>query len=322
MNNLITDVDGVKVGNYTDLKNLTGCTVILLPKNTIGSCDIRGGAPGSRELALLSPEKHVENINAIFLTGGSAFGLDATAGVMQFLSKKNIGYQTPWVTIPIVPAAVIFDYNFRKSKIYPNPKNGLTACKNASKNYSLGNVGAGTGATIGKWNGSEFAMKGGLGSASKKIGDLIVGAIAIVNSVGDILDENGKVLAGAISKNKFLGKAERDNCFYNKEVLQKKGNTTLVVVATNAILTKVETNIVANRMHNGFARAIQPVHTSFDGDISFAMATNNINSSVDLVAELSAEVTASAIRSAVLNAKSLNGFLGLKNNPHKIKPKF
>lgn len=312
MNNLLTDIDGVKVGNYTDVKNGTGCTVILLPSNTIGSCDVRGGAPGSRETALLAPDKHVQEINAILLTGGSAFGLDAAAGVMKYLQEKNIGYETPWIRIPIVPAAVIFDYNIRDSKIFPIAENAYYASTTAAKKYSSGSVGAGTGASVGKWNGVQFAMKGGIGSSSKKVGKLSVAALAVVNAVGDILNEDGTILAGALNKNKFLGKKKRENCFFDKELLQTNSNTTLVVLVSNAKLTKTETNIVAQRMHNGFARSISPVHTSFDGDISFALSTNKIKATVDMVAEIGIEVTANAIRSAVKNAISLFGIPSLK----------
>lgn len=308
---MITDVPGILVGHYTDEKALTGCTVILCPPTTVASCDVRGSAPGSRELALLAPDKQMQEVHAILLTGGSAFGLGAANGVMQYLRERNIGYQTPWALVPIVPSAVIFDLNVGDSKIFPTQENAYIACRNASSTFEQGNVGAGTGATIGKWNGLQSAMKGGIGSASVKSGDVIVGAIAVVNAVGDVVNNDGSILAGAQEKGKFLGVKGRLQSFQNERNLMRNTNTTLVAVATNVRLSKVDVNRIAQRAHDGIARAVVPSHTTFDGDTTFALSAGNISAPIDLVAEMGAEVTAEAIRSAVKHARTTADIQGL-----------
>jgi L-aminopeptidase/D-esterase-like protein len=302
---MITDVPGILVGHYTDAKALTGCTVILCPPKTIASCDVRGSAPGSRELALLAPDKQVHEIHAILLTGGSAFGLAAPNGVMQFLVEKNIGYKTPWALVPIVPSAVIYDLNVGDSKIFPTPENAYQACKDASTNFEEGNVGAGTGATVGKWNGLPTAMKGGVGTSSVKFGGVTVGALAVVNAVGDIAAQDGTILAGALLNGKFLGNEGRLRSLQDEGMASRNINTTLVVVATNARLSKVDCNRVAQRAHDGMARSIVPSHTTFDGDTTFALSAGATVASIDLVAEMGAEATALAIRAAVRHSKPL-----------------
>src|SRR5512139_3755088 len=201
----LTSVPGFKVGHYTDPGNMTGCTVILCPPDTRASAEVRGNSPGSRELALLAPEKSMQEVHAILLTGGSAFGLAAADGVMQWLSEHDRGYQTPWVKVPIVPAAVVFDLNVGSSAVRPGPAEGRKSCDAAtSDRVEEGNVGAGTGATVGKWAGMETWMKGGIGTAARKVGSLTVAALAVVNAVGDVLGENGAILAGARKKGRFL----------------------------------------------------------------------------------------------------------------------
>ena len=293
---------GFKIGHYTDVESKTGCTVILAPKNSVASGEIRGSAPGTRDTALLSPEKQVVEANAILLTGGSAFGLGAANGVQKYLSEKKIGYETPWNLIPIVPTAVIFDYNIGSNKIFPTEKNAYDACKSSSNNFLVGRVGAATGATVGKWNGIETAMYGGFGFARTIFKDLIVEVYAVVNSVGDVVDEQNKIIAGAIKNGKFLGEKGRWQNFHTERALLRNSNTTLVVVTTNAKLNKVDTFKVSQRAHNGIARAIHPSHTSFDGDATFAICTQKIKVSMDLVAEIGAETTAAAIRASVRNS--------------------
>lgn len=309
---MITAVPGFKVGHYTDLQGLTGCTVILCPSNTRASCEVRGNSPGSRELALLAPERSMQEIHAILLTGGSAFGLAAADGVMQWLEEHSIGYQTPWAKVPIVPAAVVFDLNVGSNTLRPDPLTGYKACGNATeKTFEEGNVGAGTGTTVGKWRGMEYWMKGGVGSASVSLNGLSLGALAVVNSVGDVIDANGKVLAGARSSDgSFFGEVEHHRPLARGNVLEE-ANTTLVVVATNAALSKLELFRVAQRMHDGMARAIIPAHTSYDGDVSFALSCGQVKADLDLVAELSAQITAEAIRRGVKAAKSVGGIRGL-----------
>lgn len=309
---MATAIDGFRVGHFTNLDSLTGCTVILCPPKTKASCEVRGSSPGSRELALLAPEKKVEEIHAILITGGSAYGLAAADGVMQWLEENNVGYQTPWAKVPLVPSAVIFDLNVGARDVRPDAKAGYQACINASAaNADEGNVGVGTGATVGKWKSIEYCMKGGVGVASETLGDLVVSCLVVVNAVGDVIDQTGKVLAGARSADgHFYGDTDPRRPFARGSVLQKT-NTTIATVVTNADFTKVELFRISQRMHDGFARAIIPVHTSFDGDISFALSSGSVRADLDLVAEIAASTTAEAIRRAVLAAKSVHGILGL-----------
>ena len=302
---------GFSIGHWTDEEALTGCTVILCPTATVGGCDVRGSSPGSRELALLASEKTMNEVHAVLLTGGSAFGLAAADGVMEYLEEHNIGYKTPWARVPIVPGAVIFDLNIGSKSIRPTGTSGYQACVDARRDaVGEGNVGAGTGATVGKWAGVELRMKGGLGIAHAKRDRLTVAAIAVVNAVGDVIDETGAILAGARDGNKRWV-AERDPYRTFARVSGPLlSNTTLVAIMTNARLTKVEANRLAQRGHDGMARAIKPVHTSFDGDVVFGLASGEVEEGFDLVAEMGADVTAQAIRRAVQMAKSVDGAPG------------
>ena len=309
---MLTSVPGFKVGHYTDAGALTGCTVVLCPPKTRASCEVRGASPGSRELALLAPDKTMQEVHAILLSGGSAFGLAAADGVMRYLADHNIGYDTPWVKVPIVPAAVVFDLNVGENSVRPDAASGYEACKNATSGIlPEGNVGAGTGTTVGKWKGMEFWMKGGFGSSSQSVDDLVVGVAAVVNSVGDIIGENGRVLAGSRSiEGKFYGDIDPHRVFARGKVFERT-NTTLVVAATNADLSKVELHRICQRMHDGMARAVQPVHTSYDGDVTFALSWGSVRADVDMVAEVAARLTADSIRRAVRAAKSVQGLPGL-----------
>jgi len=303
---MITDVPGILVGHYTNRIALTGCTVILCPPKTIASCEVRGSAPGSRELALLAPEKQMQEIHAILLTGGSAFGLGAANGVMKYLAENKMGYQTPWALVPIVPSAVIFDLNVGDSTIFPTQDDAYHAGANASVEVEQGNVGAGTGATVGKWHGLDSAMKGGVGTSSIKVGEVVVGALAVVNAVGDVIGGEGNILAGAQHNGKFFGSENRLNSLQNESMLLRNINTTLVIVATNVRLSKVDCYRVAQRAHDGMARAIVPSHTTFDGDTTFALSAGKISAPIDLVAEMGAEATAESIRAAVKNSTPIS----------------
>ena len=296
---MITDVPGILVGHYTEKMRMTGCTVILCPPKTVASCDVRGSSPGSRDLALLRPEKQMQEIHAILLTGGSAYGLGAANGVMKFLAERKIGYQTPWTLVPIVPSAVIFDMNVGEFEAFPTAENAYEACEAASTQVDQGNVGGGTGATVGKWSGQENAMKGGIGSSSIREGKVVVGALAVVNAVGDIIEADGKILAGAARDGKYLGEETRLKAFREEKLLLRNINTTLVVVATNVRLSKVDCYRMAERAHDGMARAIVPSHTTFDGDTTFALSAGDLHVPVDLVAEMGAQATAESIRAAV-----------------------
>jgi L-aminopeptidase/D-esterase-like protein len=273
---------------------------------------VRGSSPGSRELALLAPEKKMDEIHAILLTGGSAYGLVAADGVMKWLEEHGIGYQTPWARVPLVPAAVLFDLNVGRSDIRPDADAGYQACQNASgAELAEGNAGAGTGATVGKWKGLEYCMKGGIGSTSTTAGDLVIGCIAVVNAVGDIVDKSGKIIAGARSKEGiFFGEVDEHKTFARGKVLEQT-NTTLAIVATNAEFDKTQLFRISQRMHDGFARAVNPVHTSYDGDVSFALSCGSVRADLDFVSEIAASIVAESIRRAVRAARSIHSIPGL-----------
>lgn len=312
----LTDVNGIKVGHYTSSVRPTGCTVILAEPAATAGVDIRGGAPGSRETALLNPLNTVPTVHAIALAGGSAFGLDVASGVTRFLEERGIGFDVRVARVPIVPSAIIFDLQLGDSRIRPTAEDGYQAAQSAvAGHYELGNVGAGAGATVGKLFGPHRAMRGGLGSASVKIGSLVVAALAVVNAGGDIIDpDSGKLIAGARSEDgrsltgiiAALRAGARPGVFAPPDNNGALTNTTLGVVATNACLTKTEATKVAQMAHDGLARAINPVHTPFDGDTVFALATNELSGPSDLttIGALAADTLARAIVGGVLSATS------------------
>ena len=306
----IVDVPGVKVGQVQDDKALTGCTVIVLEKGSACGVDVRGSAPGTRETDLLNPINQVQEVNAVVLTGGSAYGLDAASGVMRYMEEQGLGYNVGVGVVPIIPAAVIFDLSLGSAKVRPDQKMGYEAAKIASKGpVQQGNFGAGTGATVGKMAGMKRAMKGGLGSASRRLPNgLVVGAIVAVNAVGEVrLPTTGEILAGARGED---GKI-RDSLSWMIDAstppVPAGTNTTIAVVASNANLNKVQANKVAQMAHNGLARTIHPVHTMSDGDTIFAIATGGVDASVNLVGTLCVEVLAEAVVNAILAAKSAGG---------------
>lgn len=303
-------LSGVKVGHYTDEDAITGCTVILLPKEgAVCGVDVRGGAPGTRETDLLDPTCMVERVNAICISGGSAFGLAAADGVMKYLEEKNIGFETPNGKVPIVPTAILFDLNIGNNKIRPGKEEGYKACQNASSlGFEVGSVGAGTGATVGKVFGNSFMMKSGVGRAILNLsGGIEIFALAVVNSFGDIINENGSILAGAYhSKEGFLN--SKSVILEGREIKSEFGeSTTIVVIITNVILDKASATKVAQMAHDGLARAISPVHTEYDGDITFALSIGKKKAPIVVIGTAVAEATAKAIRNAVMEAKSLGG---------------
>jgi L-aminopeptidase/D-esterase-like protein len=313
LNNTLTDVPGILVGHQTHLEGATGCTVIICPSGTVGGVDQRGGAPGTRETDLLRPMHLVEHVNAVVLSGGSAYGLATADGVMRYLEEKGIGYDSrAGFRVPIVPAAIVFDLALGEPGIRPDAAMGYAACTVASADpVSQGTVGAGTGCRIGSMMGNDFATKGGLGSASIDLGDgLIVAALMVVNAVGDILDEEGRIIAGLRQPpdgSSFMGML---NVFKNMARMvdtSPSENTVIGVVATNARLTKEETNKVAQMAHDGLARAIRPAHTMFDGDTIFALSTGQIPANVNAIGAYAAEAVAQAIWNAVRAATSLGG---------------
>jgi L-aminopeptidase/D-esterase-like protein len=303
-----------KIGHYTDKKNITGCSVILCPPDTIASCYISGSAPGSREIALLDPVRKIRAIHALLLTGGSAFGLNAAAGVVQYLEEKGIGYETHFGIVPIVPAAVIYDLNIGDSKIRPNAENAYEACQNAIGDLNLqGSIGAGTGATVGKWSGIPNAMKGGLGISTIDFGETFITAVSVVNSVGDIVDETGKIVAGAIDDNgKLIAEGDLTRRWHPPEVGFSE-NTVLSVILTNSRLSKIEANTLSKRAQNGLARAVIPASTSYDGDIIFTLASGQIKNEPDIIYELATEAVRRSIISGVQNAESLGIYPAIKD---------
>jgi L-aminopeptidase/D-esterase-like protein len=319
MYNAITDVTGIKVGHYTDIKAVTGCTAILCETGAIAGADVRGSAPGTRETDLLHPGNLVEKVQAVLLSGGSAFGLDAASGVMRYLEERGFGHETMVAKVPIVPAAILFDLNTGSSKIRPGAEEGYKACLAATdKKVPEGCVGAGTGATVGKILGIEQATKSGLGTASCKIGDdVIVAALVVVNAIGDVIDhKTGKILAGPRNEknNGFRSTVELltgSASSYTKSPLTT--NTTLGVVATNANLNKEQVNKLAQMAQDGIARAINPSHTMFDGDTIFALSLGDRTADLTTLGTAAAEVVADAIVKAVQKAETLAGIPAIRD---------
>jgi len=320
----ITEVSGIEVGHAQNDEALTGCTVVLCRKGAVAGVDVCGSAPGTRETDLLNPINLVEKVHAIVLAGGSAFGLDAASGVMRYLEEHKIGFNTGVAKVPIVPAAILYDLNLGDKNIRPDAEMGYQACLSASKDrVAEGNVGAGTGASVGKLFGNALAMKSGLGSASMDIGNrIIVGAIAAVNAWGDVI-EDGKIIAGLRSgnvgplrvggKEYFADTLKMMRTFAGRNVMRlaTKANTVIGVVATNAALTKVEATKVAQMAHDGLARTIRPAHTMLDGDTIFVLSTGNKKSDVTTIGTFAAETMAQAILRAVKTSASAGGLPGL-----------
>lgn len=310
-NGTLTDVDGLLVGHAVRTERPTGCTVIVARGGATAGVDVRGAAPGTRETDLLDPLNTVQQVHAIVLSGGSAFGLDVATGVMEHLEREGIGYPVGALKVPIVPAAILFDLGIGDGRIRPDAACGREAARTASRApVAQGNVGAGAGATVGKLYGLGRAMKGGLGSASVTLpSGVVVAALVAVNARGDVIDPtNGQVVAGVRTPD---GRALADARLLIRQGLptpiRPGENTTLGVVATNARLTKTEASLVARMAHDGFARAISPVHTPSDGDTIFALATGSRSEAIDvgLIGALAADVTAQAIVNAVRHAEAL-----------------
>lgn len=317
MNGTLTDIPGIRVGHVTRADVGTGCTVVLVPPETAAGVIVQGGGPGSRELELLEPTRSVPFVNAILLTGGSAFGLAAADGVVRWLAEHGIGHTTPWAKVPIVPTAVLYDLAVGSSAHHPTSDDGYLACRNAVDDpVRGGTIGAGTGATVGKWAGLEHAMKGGVGSASASLDDGVVAAAMVVaNPIGDVWSRNtGRVLAGARREDGSGFRADGEAGFrYRLQRRQEASemNTTLCVVATNAALNKAELKILAGMAHNGLARAVRPVNTPHDGDLVFALSCGDAVGDMFSLGSAAADLVQSAIEDAVMNATSLHGFPGL-----------
>ncbi|MBX9960144.1 MAG: P1 family peptidase [Burkholderiaceae bacterium] len=308
----ITDVTGIEVGHDSDTRRPTGCTVVLARAGAVGGVDVRGAAPGTRETDLLAPGNLVQRVHAVLLAGGSAWGLDAAGGVMRWLEQQGIGLDTGHGLVPIVPAAVIFDLGVGDGRIRPDAEAGYRACAAASGQApAQGNVGAGSGALVGKLLGAERAMKGGVGTASVTAAGHTVGALIVCNAVGDVLDPaSGRLLAGARSAD---GRTLQDTRQALLQGLQARHalagkNTTIGVIATDAVLDKAQAQRLAQVAHDGLARSINPVHTQLDGDTLFALGTGTSGRPADmlLLATLAAEATARAVVNAVHAARGLS----------------
>jgi len=321
---VITEVPGVRVGHWTDPVGLTGCTVVLPPPGTVGSGEVRGGAPGTRETDLLRPGMLVREVHAVLLTGGSAFGLAAADGVMRFLEERGIGFDAGVARVPIVPAAVVFDLALGDPGARPGPREGYAACLAASAGpVEEGSVGAGTGATVAKLRGPRRQRKGGVGSAAERRGAVVVGALVVVNALGEVLDEEGKVLAGARPGPHLeqgppwpgAGQAGDGPRSEGAVDLRPGANTTLAVVATNSNLTKEEAHALAAAGHRGIAAAIRPSHTIWDGDAVFSLATGGAEAGRHELSEMAERAVATAVRRAVRAARGVAGAPGLGEAP-------
>lgn len=313
----ITEVPGVKVGNRQNLNALTGCTAILFEEGAVCGVDVRGSAPGTRETDLLDPINLVEKAHAICLCGGSAFGLDAATGVMQYLEEQGIGLDVGVAKVPIVPAAVLFDLAVGDPKVRPDKQMGYEAAAAASKEkFNTGNYGAGCGATVGKLAGMNLCMKGGIGSAELKLDNgVVIGAIVAVNAVGDIRNpESGKIIAGPYDHKTAAILDSVKLVEQNYQAAIPSGtNTTIGVIAVNANLTKAEAKKVAQMAQDGYARTIYPSHTMNDGDTIFAAATGGIKVPVDVIGALGAKVMELAILDAIYSAESISEIIAYKD---------
>ena len=313
-NRTLTAVPGLKVGHHTLSERPTGCTVVLAEAGAVAGVDVRGGAPGTRETDLLNPTNLVQQVHAIVLSGGSAFGLAAADGAIKYLEEKHIGFPYGGRVIPIVPAAILFDLSLGDASVRPGPDCGYAAARSATMDpVGEGNVGAGAGATIGKWARGDRGMKGGIGSSAIELPEgLVVGALVAVNAAGNVVDPaTGQFVAG--------GRTDDGRSIDDLRALLRRrarvppaagANTTLGVVATNASLTKVQATKLAQMAHDGYARALYPAHLTVDGDVVFALATGTRSGAVDLdqLGALAADAVAEAIVRAARAAASIPGY--------------
>jgi L-aminopeptidase/D-esterase-like protein len=308
---MITCVPGFTIGHASDFKNATGCSVILCPPGTVGSVDIRGSAAGTRQMDALMGLHIVEEVHGVLLAGGSAFGLDAAGGVMEFLEQRGRGFDVTITRVPIVPTAVIYDLSVGNCRVRPDKAMGYAACQAACPEFQgIGSLGAGTGATVGKLLGIGHAMKGGLGSTCLEgPNGLLVGALAVVNAFGDVVDPaTGEIVAGARTtpdSHEFVDTAALIRQGIVRQRFGEPSNTTIGVVATNARLTREQAQKIAQMGQNGLARTIRPVHTLFDGDIVFVLAHPEVSADLHIIGLLAQTALESAILTAVRQADGL-----------------
>ena len=309
----LTAVEGIKVGVASNPEAVTGVTVVLIEEGARAAVEVRGSAPGTRETDLLKPGRLVREIQAVVISGGSAFGLDSASGVVKYLEERCCGFAVPPSVIPIVPAAVLFDLFIGDGSVRPDAEMGYRACLDASAEAVLeGSVGAGTGATVGKIFGMSGAVKTGQGSAEMTRDSLVVAALVVVNAFGDIYKEDGSILAGP--RNPETGAMEKTiDILLKGDSTGFPGNTTLGVVATNASLDSAALGKVCELAHNGLARSIWPVHTMWDGDTIFALSRGDLEADINLVALMAAEAMAAAVRRAALSATGAGGIPALRD---------
>ena len=316
MHRALTDVAGIRIGHYTDKVAVTGCTVILCEQGAVAGVDVSGSSPGTRETDLLRPGNLVERVQAVVLSGGSAFGLDTAAGVMRYLEERGFGYETSAGKVPIVPAAIIYDLNIGDARVRPGANEGYQACLAATNGkVTEGCVGAGTGATVGKILGMERAVKSGLGTASQTItGDVVVAALVVVNAVGDVIEQGtGRILAGPRKSDGsgFLSTSELWKGEFQERV--PPFNTVIGVVATDARLDKAEANRLARVAQVGIARTINPCHTMYDGDALFALSSGEKAADLSALGAAAAEMVAEAVVRAIQKAETLAGVRAAKD---------
>ncbi len=295
-------IEGFSIGHSTDKQGMTGCTVIICEDGAVSGVDVRGGGPATRETDLLQSTKMVNGIHAVLLAGGSAYGLDAAGGVMKYLEDKKIGFDVGVGVVPIVCGASLFDLVVGDAKARPDQKMGYEACQNAGGEVAQGSVGAGTGATVGKLLGMDYAVKSGIGTYAISSGPLKIGAIVAINALGDIIDyETNEIISGLLDEDKIgfrdsfqvmVNSIEEDRNVFTE-------NTTIGCIITNAELTKAQANKIASMAHNGYAQTIRPVHTSADGDAIFVMSSGNVRVNEDALGTLAAYVMAKAVNNSV-----------------------
>lgn len=309
----IMEVGGFRVGHAQDLEAATGCTVILCDRMSPAGLDVRGGGPASRESQILNPVAAAEGINAVLLSGGSAFGLDAAGGVQRYLEQRDIGFDVGVTKVPLVSQSCLFDLTVGRKDVRPTAKMAYEACENASYDAPAeGNVGAGTGCSIGKYRGMDRAMKSGFGTCAFQVGALKVGALVAVNALGDVYGPDGRQVAGLLNQEKTGLSSTLEEMFSEVMLAENlfTGNTTLGVVVTNARFQKTQLCKIAGMTHNGYARAIRPVHTTADGDSIYALSLGDVRSDLNVVGALASQAMERAILRAVQAAKSAYGLMG------------
>ncbi len=310
------DIKGIRIGHAQDEEHATGCSVIICEKKCICGVDVRGGGPASRETQLLNPMMSNDGVNGLFLSGGSAYGLDCAGGIMKYLEEKGQGVKVGKEIVPIVAGSCIFDLGCVSGKVRPDGEMGYKACLDSEKNIERnGNVGGGMGATVGKIHGDDFAMKSGLGCYCVQMGSLQVGAIVVVNAVGDVYEmDSAKQLAGLLNRKKDGMLSSEEEAVKLLQLASKFSfNTTIGAIITNADLDKAQMNKVAAMASNGLARTIRPVNTSMDGDSVYALATGKVKSSADVVGTLAAHVLGKAVNRAVLETDEIYGYRSAKS---------